>query len=61
MNAFVGQTFQMNQLISIKDVIKFVGVGRSTIYEMMDEYSPYYDPTFPVSYTHLTLPTSDLV
>ena len=47
MNAFVGQTFQMNQLISIKEVIKFVGVGRSTIYEMMDEYSPYYDPTFP--------------
>ena len=47
MNAFVGKTFQMNQLISIKEVIKFVGVGRSTIYEMMDEYSPYYDPTFP--------------
>ena len=47
MNAFVGETFQMNQLISIKEVIKFVGVGRSTIYEMMDEFSPYYDPTFP--------------
>ncbi len=31
MNAFVGQTFQMNQLISIKEVIKIVGVGRSTI------------------------------
>ena len=47
MNAFVGQTFQMNQLISIKEVIKIIGVGRSTIYEMMNEFSPYYDRTFP--------------
>lgn len=23
-----------------------VGVGRSTIYEMMNENSPYYDPVF---------------
>ncbi|GIT84546.1 hypothetical protein DSM16313_23280 [Acinetobacter seohaensis] len=29
MNAFIGQTFQMNQLISIKQVVEFVGVGRS--------------------------------
>lgn len=41
MNAFTGQTFQMQQLISIKQVVEFVGVGRSTIYEMMDENSPY--------------------
>ena len=47
MNAFVGETFQMNQLISIKQVVEIVGVARSTIYEMMDENSPYYDPTFP--------------
>ena len=47
MNAFTGQTFQMNQIISIKQVILFTGVARSTIYEMMDENSPYYDPTFP--------------
>ena len=47
MNAFTGQTFQMNQLINIKQVVLFTGVGRSTIYEMMDEFSPYYDPTFP--------------
>ena len=47
MNAFTGQTFQMQQLISIKQVIQFTGVGRSTVYEMMDENSPYYDPTFP--------------
>jgi prophage regulatory protein len=47
MNAFTGQTFQMNQIINIKQVALFIGVGRSSIYEMMDEYSPYYDPTFP--------------
>ena len=47
MDVLTSQSFQMNQIISIKEVIKFVGVGRSTIYEMMDEYSPYYDPTFP--------------
>jgi prophage regulatory protein len=37
----------MNQLLNIKQVVLFVGVCRSTIYEMMDENSPYYDPTFP--------------
>ena len=47
MNTFIGQTFQMNQLINIKQVVLFTGVGRSTIYEMMDENSPYYDATFP--------------
>ena len=47
MNAFVGQTFQMNQLINLKQVVELIGVCRSTIYEMMDENSPYYDPTFP--------------
>lgn len=52
MNAFfTGQTFQMNQLINIKQVIEFTGVCRSTIYEMMDEDSPYYDPTFPKKVT----------
>ena len=47
MNAFVGQTFQMNQLINLKQVVELIGVCRSTIYEMMDENSPYYDPSFP--------------
>jgi prophage regulatory protein len=37
----------MNQFISLNQVIEFTGVCRSTIYEMMDENSPYYDPTFP--------------
>ncbi|ATO20975.1 hypothetical protein BS636_01515 [Acinetobacter sp. LoGeW2-3] len=30
-----------------KQVVEFVGVGCSTIYEMMYENSPYYAPTFP--------------
>lgn len=47
MNAFVGQTFQVNQLINLKQVVELIGVCRSTIYEIMDENSPYYDPTFP--------------
>ncbi|VXA56035.1 conserved hypothetical protein [Acinetobacter proteolyticus] len=51
MNAFTGQTFQMNQIINIHQVVLFVGVSRSTIYEMMDENSPYYDPTFPKKVT----------
>lgn len=47
MNAFTGQTFQMNQLINLKQVVSLTGISRSSIYEMMDEFSPYYDPTFP--------------
>ena len=47
MNAFTTQTFKMHQFINIKQVIAITGLCRSTIYEMMDEYSPYYDPTFP--------------
>jgi prophage regulatory protein len=47
MNAFTGQTFQMNQLISIKQVVEYTGLSRSTVYEIMNEKSPYYDPTFP--------------
>ena len=47
MNAITGQTFQINQLINLKQVVDLICVCRSTIYEMMDENSPYYDPTFP--------------
>lgn len=37
MNVFLGQTFQINQLINIKKIIQFTGVGCSIIYEIMDE------------------------
>jgi prophage regulatory protein len=43
---FVGETFQINQLIKIDEVIRVTALSRSTIYAMMNQYSPYYDPTF---------------
>lgn len=47
MNVFVGQTFQMNQPISIKQGVGIVDVGCSNMYEMLHENSPYSNPTFP--------------
>jgi prophage regulatory protein len=36
MNAFVGQTFQMNQISNLKDVIEFKSISRAKIYEMIN-------------------------
>lgn len=47
MNAFTGQTFQMNHIINIKEVIQFTSISRAKIYEMINIDSKYYDPTFP--------------
>ncbi|WOQ36172.1 AlpA family transcriptional regulator [Acinetobacter sp. YH12236] len=47
MNAVTGQTFQMNQIINIKDVIDFTSISRAKIYEMINPNSKYHDPTFP--------------
>ena len=47
MNTFIGQTFQMNQIINLKYVIEFKSISRAKIYEMINEKSRYYDPTFP--------------
>ena len=47
MNAFTGQTFQMNQIINIKHVVEFTALSKSKIYEMINKKSKYYDPTFP--------------
>ena len=47
MNAITGQTFQMNQIINIKEVILFTSISRAKIYEMINVSSKYYDPTFP--------------
>ncbi len=47
MNAITGQTFQMNQIINIKEVILFTSISRAKIYEMINVDSKYYDPTFP--------------
>ena len=47
MNAITGQTFTMNQIINIKDIIQFTSISRAKIYEMINVNSKYYDPTFP--------------
>ncbi|WP_111894913.1 helix-turn-helix transcriptional regulator [Acinetobacter sp. MB5] len=47
MNAITGQTFVMNQIINIKEVIQFTSISRAKIYEMINIDSKYYDPTFP--------------
>ena len=47
MNAFTGQTFQMNQIINLKEVIEFTSISRAHIYEMINVKSKYYDPSFP--------------
>ena len=47
MNAITGQTFQMNQIINIKEVIQFTSISRAKIYEMIKVDSKYYDSSFP--------------
>lgn len=54
MNAFTGQTFQMNQIINLKEVMRITGLSRATIYNIMDERHKQYDPTFPKQ-TNLTV------
>ena len=39
MNAFVGQTFPMNQIVNIKEVVQFTSISRAKIYEMINEKS----------------------
>ncbi len=43
----IDQCNHIPQLLSIKDVIGYTGLSRSTIYEMINENSNRYDPTFP--------------
>lgn len=47
MNMFTGQTFQINQIINLKEVIQVTGLSRATIYNIMDECHKHFDPTFP--------------
>ena len=37
----------ITQLLSIKDVVNYTSLSRSTIYEMINKESDRYDPTFP--------------
>ena len=43
----IKQCNHIPQLLSIKDVGSYTGLSRSTIYEMVNEKSDRYDPTFP--------------
>ncbi|GAA5187696.1 AlpA family phage regulatory protein [Acinetobacter kookii] len=47
MNAFTGQTFQMNQIINLKEIMRITGLSRATIYNIANEKHKQYDPTFP--------------
>ncbi|MEG0343617.1 MAG: AlpA family phage regulatory protein [Acinetobacter sp.] len=47
MDVLTAQSFQMNQIITVKDVMKFTSISRSKIYELINKESKYYDPTFP--------------
>ncbi|ENU21747.1 hypothetical protein F993_03669 [Acinetobacter proteolyticus] len=47
MDVLRSQSFQMNQIITVKDVVKFTSISRSRIYELINKESKYYDPTFP--------------
>jgi len=47
MNAFTGQTFQMNQIINLKEVMQVTRLSRATIYNITNEKHKQYDPTFP--------------
>ena len=47
MDILYGSIFQMNQIITVKDVMKFTNISRSKIYELINKESKYYDPTFP--------------
>ena len=47
MNAITGQTFVMNQIINLKEVIQFTSISRAKIYEMINVDSKYYDQSFP--------------
>ncbi len=47
MNGITGQTFVMNQIINLKEVIQFTSISRAKIYEMINDSSRYYDPSFP--------------
>ena len=47
MNAITGQTFLMNQIINLKEVMHVTNLSRATIYNIMNEKHKQYDPTFP--------------
>jgi prophage regulatory protein len=47
MDDLIAQSFEMNQIITVKDVMRFTSISRSKIYELIKKELKYYDPTFP--------------
>lgn len=43
----IEQRNHIPQLLSIKDIRSYTCFSRSTVYEMVNEKSDRYDPTFP--------------
>ena len=43
----IEQHTNIPQLLNIKDVSRYTGLSRSTIYELINEKSYRYDPNFP--------------
>lgn len=37
------------KLLRLKQVLELTGLGRSTVYDLMSQNSPRYDPSFPQS------------
>lgn len=51
MNALSSPTFQINQILNIKQVTQITGLSRATIYSILDPKSKYHDDTFPKQIT----------
>ncbi|MCU4379622.1 helix-turn-helix transcriptional regulator [Acinetobacter haemolyticus] len=47
MNALTPQTFQIDQILNIKQLTQITGLSRATIYAILDPKSKYHDETFP--------------
>ena len=46
MHAFLGKSFQINQMLGFKTVVQSIVISRTNIYEMINKKSKFYS-TFP--------------
>ena len=46
-NLSASSTLQIPRMLSRKQVIHYTGLGKSTIYDMLDKKSSRYDSSFP--------------
>ncbi|ENW78465.1 hypothetical protein F909_04157 [Acinetobacter sp. ANC 3929] len=47
MNALNSQTFQINQILNIRQLVEITGLSRAIIYSLLDPKSKYYEASFP--------------